>query len=408
MWMARIIGGIKGMWDNGINLNKMAKRQKYPKMKWGAPEGIWHDSGIYKITNTVNGKFYIGQAISLRKRYTCHNGFNARGEATNIYLQNSWDKHGAESFIFEVIELCEIAQLDAKEQYWLDILKPFGERGYNANFLARSSKGRKLTPEQRASNLVRAQNRGVEYTLVSPKGETYTGKCLAVFAREHSLHKGMLQHVVSGRVKFYKGWHLPGEVPRQHTRNEYPVEFKFCNSLGDLSIIQPADLTQFCLDNKLDRKEMVKMWRGKSSHLHGWTRFDENRFYVFIKNQKGDEIKCHKTWPDDFSIKFNLDKLLVKKLLLRKILHLDGWYLKDREESFLKELSGEKQPKKWFYKNNPFKLISPEGKLYESNSAESFAKEHNLNDTQLRLFLQGVYKSCKGWRKPTERDLIKN
>ena len=47
------------------------------------------DSGIYKITNTVNGKVYIGQSIHLRQRIKVHQTVNSEH---NKHLKRAFKK----------------------------------------------------------------------------------------------------------------------------------------------------------------------------------------------------------------------------------------------------------------------------------------------------------------------------
>ena len=58
------------------------------------------DSGIYKITNTVNGKVYIGQSIHLRRRIKIHQTVNSEH---NKHLKRAFKKYGLEKFTFEII-----------------------------------------------------------------------------------------------------------------------------------------------------------------------------------------------------------------------------------------------------------------------------------------------------------------
>lgn len=90
-------------------------------------------SGIYKITNSVNGKFYIGSSINLRQRFNKHRSLLNKNEHVNPILQRAWNRHGASNFSFEVIEECTSDQSTclAREQYYLDLLKPYLEIGYN-------------------------------------------------------------------------------------------------------------------------------------------------------------------------------------------------------------------------------------------------------------------------------------
>lgn len=81
-------------------------------------------SGVYKITNKVNGKFYIGSAVDLKEREHEHFRRLSNNTHCNVLLQNSFNKYEKESFIFEVLEFCNKKDLIIKEQYYLDTLNP--------------------------------------------------------------------------------------------------------------------------------------------------------------------------------------------------------------------------------------------------------------------------------------------
>jgi group I intron endonuclease len=59
---------------------------------------------IYRITNMENGKFYIGSAESFARREWQHRYYLKRNTHKNPHLQASWNKHGEEMFVFEVVE----------------------------------------------------------------------------------------------------------------------------------------------------------------------------------------------------------------------------------------------------------------------------------------------------------------
>ena len=56
---------------------------------------------IYIITNINNGKFYIGSTLNIEKRFKEHFNRLQNKNHINKYLQNSFNKHGIESFKFE-------------------------------------------------------------------------------------------------------------------------------------------------------------------------------------------------------------------------------------------------------------------------------------------------------------------
>src|SRR5260221_8854899 len=82
-------------------------------------------SGIYRITCTVNDRFYIGSAVNLYKRWYDHRFHLSRKTHRNQKLQRAWDKYGEDAFLFEVIEFVLMPFLLMREQYWLDKLNPF-------------------------------------------------------------------------------------------------------------------------------------------------------------------------------------------------------------------------------------------------------------------------------------------
>lgn len=70
-------------------------------------------TGIYKITSP-SGKIYIGQSLDIKKRWGNHKS----GVGIGPKLKNSYDKYGFENHIREIIEECEISQLNELEIYW--------------------------------------------------------------------------------------------------------------------------------------------------------------------------------------------------------------------------------------------------------------------------------------------------
>ena len=127
---------------------------------------------IYKVTNLLNGKVYVGQTIrSLNTRIKCH-------KESKHALGAAFRKYGMENFRISVIDNAEDRQsLNEKEIFWIKFFKCFSKAGYNLTSggdapaeyapetcakISASKLGKKRTPEERARMSVAALNRSPE------------------------------------------------------------------------------------------------------------------------------------------------------------------------------------------------------------------------------------------------------
>lgn len=96
-------------------------------------------TGIYKITNIITNDFYIGSSKDIHNRWRQHRWHLNKNKHKNSYLQNAWNKYGANSFKFEVLEECLLLKklILEREQYYMDSLKPV----YNLSPTSGSSLG---------------------------------------------------------------------------------------------------------------------------------------------------------------------------------------------------------------------------------------------------------------------------
>lgn len=134
--------------------------------------------GIYKIENKVNGHVYIGQSINIKRRWFEHRCDLRGNRHYNGHLQSSWNKYGEKNFIHEVVETCDISELDDREKYWIGFydstnaqkgynLSPGGEHYYDVSNETREKlsllgKGRKFSKERNES--ISRQLKGRKFT----------------------------------------------------------------------------------------------------------------------------------------------------------------------------------------------------------------------------------------------------
>ena len=82
---------------------------------------------VYKITNKINGRQYVGKTErTIRRKYE-HFAIHKsdKSQSYNELLQADIKQYGKHNFKFEIIEHCEINQLKEREQYWIDTLQPY-------------------------------------------------------------------------------------------------------------------------------------------------------------------------------------------------------------------------------------------------------------------------------------------
>ena len=80
--------------------------------------------GIYKITNTITGDFYIGSSKDVKLRWAVHKCTSTWKNYPNNQLYQDMRKYGVDKFVFEVLEEVEPEELKDAEQKFIETLKP--------------------------------------------------------------------------------------------------------------------------------------------------------------------------------------------------------------------------------------------------------------------------------------------
>lgn len=105
------------------------------------------NSGIYTITNLINGKIYVGSTtLSFNRRKNDHFSYLKRNKHSNKHLQFAYNKYGESNFKFEILEECSPEYCLSQEQYWINMLNVCSEKyGYNICAVPGNTKGIKMS-----------------------------------------------------------------------------------------------------------------------------------------------------------------------------------------------------------------------------------------------------------------------
>ena len=130
--------------------------------------------GIYKITNLINGKVYIGQSIDIEKRFNTYKRLDCKMQ-TKIY--RSLNKYGVENHTFEIIQECDIEILNERERFWQEHYNVLGKNGLNCRLTKSNDKTGKMCEETKIK--LSDKKKGVKVHTIESKrkiSEHFKGK----------------------------------------------------------------------------------------------------------------------------------------------------------------------------------------------------------------------------------------
>lgn len=99
--------------------------------------------GIYLITHRASGKRYVGQSVSIARRWSEHR----KGCGDSRRLTNALKKHGPDAFDWEIVELCDPEELNAREAFYVWAFDCLSPSGYN--LLSGGGQAQTFSPEAR-------------------------------------------------------------------------------------------------------------------------------------------------------------------------------------------------------------------------------------------------------------------
>ena len=253
-------------------------------------------SGIYRITCTVTGKFYIGSAKNILDRRRVHLHYLRQGKHHSIALQRAFTKYGEASFEWDVLELVFIPFLLDREQYWLDTFQPFGDKGYNINRTAGSRYGTEVTPETREK--LRQANLGKTYSdetrqkhadASKSRGQTEATRekvrliRLGTKRSDETCERLSVAHLGKKQSEETRAKHslaMTGRPVSEATRARLSESNVAGNAWRMKTLIVTAPdgtvytaigIGKFCKEHNLNRSALIQVAKGVHPHHKGWT-----------------------------------------------------------------------------------------------------------------------------------------
>lgn len=234
---------------------------------------------IYKITNLINNKIYIGQTTQkIKERYHKFDLTNATVSGNAIY--NAALKYGNNNFLLEVIyesdKLLEkdiIEDLNKKEEFFIKETKS-KKTSYNISW-GGNNKYKSQEEKNKISNS-HALLKSKLYCLTSPTGEKVEVFNLSKFCKENKLDYRGMHEICNDKSYSYKGWRLWNANLGAYSKTESTEK----NMLGSVKTytlkkegipIQITNLSKFSKENELNYSCMKAVVQKRIASYKGWS-----------------------------------------------------------------------------------------------------------------------------------------
>lgn len=239
---------------------------------------------IYLITNTLDGKVYVGYTSDPVKRWLRHQQIASRPTERKQRLHIAMTKHGIEAFTFNVVEegIMTLSHALERERHWIERRCSYvdHDKGYNMTpggeggptFLGRnhspktrarmSSIQRNRSPEWRENFKRAQQNRSEEWR--RNLSISHQGQCRSEETRKR-LREAWVKRKAEGRVISDEGRQRISEKHRdkicpQQTREGVSDARKFALLQQDVAVLEGMQTISDAAKQRHRARMMSKYW----------------------------------------------------------------------------------------------------------------------------------------------------
>jgi Mor family transcriptional regulator len=236
------------------------------------PKGI-----IYCAHCIPTGKKYIGKTLKCLERRKSSHKSAAKYEKRNLKFYNAIKKYGWNSFIWGVIEECDVESPSGEILEGENIAEFC--RNYNLSSSSmgcvlsgkrKSHKGWTLPETKVYGYELRTLKIEREFTIQSPDGTIITGKNVTKFCNQYNLNPASIINVLNGKYKSYKKWKLTKTNLISHKSRIEKISKEFVIMSPDQTIIKEKNIKEFSKKYNLIPGEISRVLSKKIKSHRGW------------------------------------------------------------------------------------------------------------------------------------------
>lgn len=238
-------------------------------------QGIYMISGLYE-PDTVKSPIYIGSSNKLHERiqYQHIAQLNTYSHSNPI-LQRAWDKYGQNNFIWWLLEYQEPTKLLEREQYYLDLFRPFVEEkgGYNiAKSASAPFMGRKHTEESRELMSIKLKGKKRSMETRQKISEVRRGVKMSNWKLSDEGLEKLIKRNKSIEQRRKNSGPLNNRYgkPRAKGAGKQAKEFKLISPTNEL--FEGANISKFARDHGLTQGNLSELLNGKILTYKGWRK----------------------------------------------------------------------------------------------------------------------------------------
>lgn len=237
-------------------------------------------SGVYKITNKINEKVYIGESENISKRWIEHRCPSKIERVSHLPIGRAFLKYGFENFVFEIIEELPPDKdiLLIREKYWKDFYKSYDSKfGYNSIVGVESSSNRAKEKTSKKVVLINPKTGEKKYEFDSIK------EAMDSIGRQHAVSKYLNKKdkIASGYIWIEKKNYNPDEdyiheiyKPKIKQKAPDPKNWKkvakYSLDTGEIIEVYPSAAEAARQNNIANRDHIGRVCRGERNMLHGF------------------------------------------------------------------------------------------------------------------------------------------